>query len=200
MTEGFRPAVVPFGLDAARVDLPPGADRAAVLAALLRVPGVLDAVVAETTAAFWFDPRGPTPDVATALTRPGPPVVGTAHTLPTRYDGPDLAAVAAHAGVSVAEVVARHAARAYTVLFLGFVPGFAYLGEVDPVIALPRRASPRPVVAAGAVALAGPHTGVYPGGTPGGWNLLGHTDAAALWSAPGVPRLAIGDAVRFVPR
>lgn len=188
----------PLGLDATRVALPDGADRAAVLAALLRTPGVRDAVVAEATAAYWFDPDAPEPDVEAALRAPPGRVRRRTHTLPVRYDGPDLAAVAAWAGIAPGEVVERHLARVYTVHYLGFVVGFAYLGDVDPVIAAPRRATPRPRVPAGSVALAGARTAVYPGGTPGGWNLLGSC-VSPLLARDGRPRLRVGDRVRFVP-
>lgn len=191
--------LVPLGVDAVRFGLPAGVDRAAVLASLRDCPGVRDVVVAEATAAVWFDPDGPVPAVAAALDHPRPAPPPVEHTLPVRYDGADLAEVAALAGIGPEEVVARHVARVYTVLFLGFVPGFAYLGDLDPRIVLPRRATPRTRVPAGALGIAGGRTGVYPGGTPGGWNLIGSTDPAQLWSAPGVPRLGVGDTVRFVP-
>ncbi len=184
---------VPLGLDAVRVAIPPTADRGALLPALLAVPGVLDAVVGEASAAVWFDPGAPPPDIAAALEAGASRPSGVEHRIRTRYDGPDLAEVARQVGVPVAEVIARHAARRYTVLFLGFAPGFAYLGEVDPVLQVPRRATPRPVVPAGAVAIAGPHTAVYPGGTPGGWNLIGAAQDA------GPVAWAVGDVVTFVP-
>ena len=96
------------------------------------------------------------------------------------YDGPDLAAVAADTGLTVAEVIARHTAPAYTVGFIGFAPGFAYLIGLDPVLHVPRHASPRTRVPAGSVGIAGEFTGVYPRASPGGWQLLGRTNAA-LW-------------------
>ena len=184
---------VPLGLDAARVAIPPEAERGALLAALLAVPGVLDAVVAETTAAFWFDAASPAPDVTAALGAVAPRRPGAEHRVRTRYDGPDLAEVAQLVGIPVAEVVARHAAPRYTVLFLGFAPGFAYLGEVDPLLQVPRRSTPRTRVPAGAVAIAGPHTAVYPGGTAGGWVLIGTAEDA------GLRHWAVGALVTFVP-
>ena len=89
--------------------------------------------------------------------------------------GPDLADVAAFAGCSEAEAIALHASREYRVYLVGFVPGFAYMAEVDPRIAAPRRSSPRTAVPAGSVAIAGGQTGVYPRVTPGGWNIIGRT-------------------------
>lgn len=96
--------------------------------------------------------------------------------VPVRYDGDDLDAVATLARLTPGEVVARHAAPIYTVAFGGFVPGFAYLTGLDPALRLPRRATPRTRVPAGAVAIADEYTGVYPSPTPGGWHLIGTTD------------------------
>ena len=122
--------------------------------------------------------------------------------VPVCYDAelaPDLEAVAAFGRCPGEEVIARHLERAYRVYMLGFVPGFAYLGEVDERIAAPRRADPRPAVPAGAVGIAGRQTGVYPAETPGGWNIIGRTrvtpyDAARRPSSLFRP----GDTVRFV--
>lgn len=120
--------------------------------------------------------------------------------IPTRYDGDDLAEVAAATGLGIAEVIERHAARAYTVYALGFAPGFAYLGELDPALVLPRRASPRMRVAAGSVAIAGAQTAVYPLATPGGWHLIGRTELVMFDVRRDPPALlAAGDTVRFVP-
>ncbi len=94
-----------------------------------------------------------------------------------RYDGADLADVAAHAGVSPEEVVARHVAASYEVAFCGFMPGFAYLLGGDPLLAVPRLDAPRQSVPAGSVALGGPYSAVYPRESPGGWRLIGTTGA-----------------------
>jgi KipI family sensor histidine kinase inhibitor len=96
------------------------------------------------------------------------------------YDGADLAEVADLTGMSAAEVVEAHTAEPWAVGFCGFAPGFAYLVGGDPRLAVPRRAEPRPAVPAGAVGLAGEFTGIYPRRSPGGWQLIGHTDAV-LW-------------------
>lgn len=120
----------------------------------------------------------------------------------TRYggdEGPDLADVAAFAGITPAEVIERHAARVYRVFMLGFLPGFAYLGQVDPSIAAPRRASPRQTVPAGSVGIAGRQTGVYPQVSPGGWQLIGRTAVRMFDLAAGRSLLHPGDRVRFVP-
>ena len=89
--------------------------------------------------------------------------------------GPDLKAVAEHAGCSEQEVIERHAHRTYRVYMLGFVPGFAYMGRVDPTIAAPRHRVPRERVPAGSVGIAGEQTGVYPVESPGGWQVIGRT-------------------------
>ena len=114
--------------------------------------------------------------------------------------GPDLEAVASHAGCSPAEVVERHAARTYRVYMLGFVPGFAYMGRVDRSIAAPRHRVPRERVPAGSVGIAGEQTGVYPVTSPGGWQLIGRTSSVMFDPARSRPSLlAPGDLVRFVP-
>ncbi|MER6676205.1 allophanate hydrolase subunit 1 [Streptomyces sp. NPDC000983] len=120
--------------------------------------------------------------------------------LPVRYDGPDLADVAAHWGVTAEEVARVHAGTEFTVAFCGFAPGFGYLTGLPPRYDVPRRGTPRTAVPAGAVALAGPYTGVYPRSSPGGWQLIGSTDAV-LWDHARVPAalLAPGTRVRFVP-
>ena len=122
------------------------------------------------------------------------------HEIRVAYDGPDLAEVAERTGLRPDDVVALHADATYTVYLLGFVPGFAYLGDLDARLALPRRASPRTRVPRGAVAIAGRQTAVYPLATPGGWHLIGRTDATLLDVARTPPALlAPGDRVRFVP-
>ena len=125
---------------------------------------------------------------------PGPVVE-----LPVTYDGPDLEIVAARWQCAVEEIATRHRATQFRSAFCGFAPGFAYLSGLD--VPVPRRATPRTRVPAGAVALAGTWCGVYPGESPGGWQVIGRTDAA-LWdprrSEPAL--LAPGTLVRFVDR
>ncbi|MFJ5830996.1 5-oxoprolinase subunit PxpB [Streptomyces sp. NPDC093089] len=118
--------------------------------------------------------------------------------VPVRYDGPDLAEVAALWGVSADEAVRIHTAAEFRVAFCGFAPGFGYLTGLDERYEVPRRATPRTAVPAGSVALAGPYTGVYPRSSPGGWQLIGTTDAV-LWDASREPAalLAPGTRVRF---
>ncbi|MEN0128811.1 MAG: allophanate hydrolase subunit 1 [Brevundimonas sp.] len=119
--------------------------------------------------------------------------------LPVTYDGPDLAAVAERTGLSVDEVVARHVGATYTVAFGGFMPGFAYLVGLDPVLRVPRLPRPRERVPAGSVAIADEFSAVYPAATPGGWNLIG-TCATTMWDLERDPpaMLVPGATVRFV--
>jgi KipI family sensor histidine kinase inhibitor len=122
------------------------------------------------------------------------------HQVPVVYDGPDLADVAKATGLTIEGVISRHAGRTYTVDLIGFVPGFAYLGELDPALRLDRRAQPRPRVPAGSVAIAGAQTGVYPLDTPGGWHILGHTHLLMFDPTRDPPALLRpGDIVQFVP-
>jgi KipI family sensor histidine kinase inhibitor len=125
----------------------------------------------------------------------GEPVV-----LDVRYDGADLAGVAAEVGLDPDEVIRRHSAGRYVVAFCGFAPGFAYLTGLDESLHVPRLAEPRTTVPAGSVAIAGEFTAVYPRASPGGWRLLGTTDAE-LWDLARTPPalLVPGTAVRFRP-
>lgn len=123
-----------------------------------------------------------------------------AHLIRVHYDGLDLDAVAAATSLSVSDVILRHSARAYRVDLLGFVPGFAYLSELDPALHLPRRSEPRPRVAAGTVAIAAAQTAVYPLDTPGGWHLIGRTETVMFDPARDpAALLRAGDTVRFEP-
>ena len=121
--------------------------------------------------------------------------------VPVLYDeanGPDLAALAAHAGLTLDEVIARHTAPEYRVAMIGFAPGFPYLLGLDPLLAMPRRASPRRAVPAGSVAIGGAQTGIYPVALPGGWQLIGRTPLALFDPRREPPcLLAAGDRVRF---
>lgn len=123
--------------------------------------------------------------------------------VPTCYGGdlgPDLEAVASHAGLSPGEVVAIHAGATYQVFMLGFTPGFPYLGGMDLRIATPRLETPRQRVEAGSVGIGGPQTGIYPVASPGGWRLVGRTPLRLFDSgAPSPFLLAPGDKLRFAP-
>ncbi len=118
--------------------------------------------------------------------------------LAVHYDGPDLGAVAKLLGVSVDDVIDLHTGGTWTSAFIGFAPGFAYLTASDSRLDVPRRSTPRAAVPAGSVALAAGYCGVYPGRSPGGWQIIGHTDAA-LWNpdAAQPALLAPGTTVRF---
>jgi len=113
--------------------------------------------------------------------------------------GPDLAFVAAHTGLSADEVIRRHTAPTYTVYFIGFTPGFPYLGGMDVRLTAPRLETPRARVPAGSVGIAGPQTGVYPLESPGGWRIIGRTHLPLFdLSAQPPSLLSPGDEVRFV--
>ena len=129
----------------------------------------------------------------------GPGEVRTV-TIEVVYDGPDLDDVASATGLTRAEVVARHSGAGYEVAFCGFSPGFAYLRGLDRGLVVPRLGSPRTLVPAGSVAIADSWSAVYPRQSPGGWRLLGRTDAV-LWDLgrPAPALLTAGTRVRFVP-
>ena len=114
------------------------------------------------------------------------------------YDGPDLSDVAERHSLRPEQVVKTHSETIYHAYFAGFVPGFVYLGEVPVSIATPRRSTPRREVPAGSVAIAGTQTGVYPRTTPGGWNLIGRTDAVMFDATQGRALIEPGDRVRFI--
>ncbi|MFJ8812671.1 5-oxoprolinase subunit B family protein [Amycolatopsis thermoflava] len=119
-------------------------------------------------------------------------------TIDVRYDGEDLDLVARTAGITAAEVVELHTGATYTVAFTGFAPGFGYLTGLPEPLRQSRLDTPRTRVPAGSVAIAGEFTGVYPRSSPGGWRLLGHTDAVLFDSRAERPALlAPGDRVRF---
>ncbi len=114
--------------------------------------------------------------------------------------GPDLNDVSALHGMTPTQAIELHASATYRVYFLGFVPGFAYLGEVPEALATPRLATPRRRVPPGSVGIAGSQTGVYPFATPGGWRLLGRTPFSMFRpDRNAMSLLFIGDRVRFMP-
>ena len=126
---------------------------------------------------------------------------GRVITIPVRYGGtggPDLADVAETCGLSEAEVIELHLGSELRVLFLGFAPGFAYLGGLDEGLRVPRLATPRTRTPAGSVAIADSMTGIYPADLPGGWRIIGHTDLVMFNPHRDPPALlAPGDRVRF---
>lgn len=209
MTTNQPPQVRPAGRHALLVELPDAERAGAFHAELLRrraagtlppveeiVPGartvLLDGVPhSEELArriAGWDVPARPADE-------------GAAVEIPVRYDGPDLAEVAALWRIGVDEVGARHSSYTYRVAFCGFAPGFGYLTGLPAELHVPRQDTPRTRVPAGALGLAGPYSAVYPRATPGGWQLIGTMpDPAALWDLtrdePAL--LTPGTRVRFV--
>ena len=123
--------------------------------------------------------------------------------IPTVYGGefgPDLGFVASHNHLSEAEVVSIHSGTDYLVYMLGFIPGFTYLGGMDPRIATPRLSSPRTLIPAGSVGIAGEQTGTYPSDSPGGWQIIGRTPVTMYdMSKKQAALLQAGDYVRYVP-
>jgi KipI family sensor histidine kinase inhibitor len=151
------------------------------------LPGVLDIVPASRTVLLKLDgPRHQsairrrlrTLRVAADIVATAPPEQPM--TIDVVYDGADLAEVADRTGLTTAQVINAHTATPWRVGFGGFAPGFAYLAGGDPRLAVPRRSEPRSSVPAGAVGLAGEFTGIYPRRSPGGWQLIGHTDVV-MW-------------------
>lgn len=186
-----------------------------------QIPGVIDLTSAYTTIAVFFDPvrvikagasaenvndwltakiRGPLQKKAKGKgKKPGSRLVE----IPVCYEdefGIDLSDVAQRTNVSVQEVIKIHAAPEYRVACVGFTPGFGFLSGLDPKLATPRRASPRTEVPAGAVAIGGAQTGVYPIRSPGGWNIIGRTPLRMFDVKRDPPAmLCAGDRVRFRP-
>ena len=201
-----RPRVLPVGAHALLVEVDSTAAVQALHAEILRrrdaghLPGVTEIVPAARTVLLdgLDTPAALARDLPTWTIPPVTPADGPLIEVPVRYDGADLAAVAEHWGVS--SVAEAHAAIEYRVAFCGFAPGFGYLTGLPARYHVPRLATPRTVVPAGAVAVAGEYTGVYPRPSPGGWLLIGRTDAV-LWDPSREPAalFAPGVRVRFVP-
>ncbi|MDP4715306.1 MAG: 5-oxoprolinase subunit PxpB, partial [Candidatus Nanopelagicales bacterium] len=164
------------------------------------IPAIIDLVVAEATVLIRC--VSDISDRALARVQPMPftPADGDLVNIPVVYDGPDLAEVARHVGVTADDVVHIHAGTTYRAEFCGFAPGFVYLSGIDPRLHLPRRHTPRTRVPAGSIALAAGYTAVYPLSTPGGWHLLGHTNIAIFDPRRDEPSLLrAGMRVRFHP-
>ena len=174
-----------------------------------RWPGVRDVVPAFASLAVHVSPSADAKSIESLLrTRAAQPLDLDPRTTevvesPVRYggaDGPDLEPVASLAGLSTREVAERHAAATYHVFMLGFLPGFPYLGPVDPAIRIARHSTPRTRVPAGSVGIAGAQTGIYPRDSPGGWQIIGRTTTTLFDAAAASPSLlSPGDRVRFVP-
>jgi KipI family sensor histidine kinase inhibitor len=193
--------LLPVGRHGVLVELGSAGEVRAAYRRLAALPGLTEVVPAARTVLVVAE-RAPMPDLAALLSgleeEPAPdgPVVE----LPVRYDGPDLAEVAGLTGLSPDEVVRRHAEADLVVAFCGFAPGFAYLTGLPAGLQVPRRSTPRTAVDAGSVGLAGEFTGVYPRRSPGGWQLIGRTEAV-LWDPERDPPalLSPGTRVRFTP-
>lgn len=127
---------------------------------------------------------------------------GSMHELLVDYGGAagrDLAAVAETAGLSIAEAIALHSSATYSVQFMGFQPGFAYLAGTPTALHQPRLSRPRTQIPAGSLAIGGAYTGIYPAAGPGGWNLIGRVEAKLFDAHREPPALLMpGDQVRFV--
>ena len=207
-------SVKPFGDRAFLIELeqrmdPAIVDTARAIADDWERRGLGEAIPAYASVVVSFDPARTTwPDAAAAaqaLAGAAPPtasaIVGRLIEIPTVYDGPDLADTAARSGLSPAQLVDLHSAREYRALFLGFMPGLAYCGMLDPRIDAPRLASPRPRVPSGSVAVANGQTIVYPVDSPGGWRIIGRTDIAVFRpEREPAALIGVGDRLRFVPR
>jgi inhibitor of KinA len=182
-----------------------------------RIPGAAEVVPGFTTVTVHYDP--------TSLHMPDDPALtphdvmhrhissvldgvvddaavdGNNIEIPVCYGGefgPDLAEVASHTGLTMAEVIERHSTAEYRVHLLGFLPGFPYLGGMDPRLATPRRDTPRTAVPAGSVGIGGAQTGIYPLESPGGWQLIGRSPVILFDPLRSPPTLlAAGDLVRF---
>lgn len=173
-------------------------------------PALIDLVPSYTTLLLHYDLQQLDDQrarrlIATALQdlQPADAGSGNRHELPVWYHpsvGPELALLASRSGLGTEGVIALHSSRDYRVFTLGFTPGFAFMGLVDQQIASPRLASPRPRIPPGSVAIAERQTAVYPGASPGGWNLIGRCPIR-LFDPHGQPLslLQPGDRVRFVP-
>ena len=190
-----------------------GAQVAALDAAVraAKIPGVGETVPAFASLLVRYDPLltdyNAVAGAVGALARrlpPPEPGAGRLVTIPVCYGGaygPDLAFVAKHAGLTEAEVVRRHTGRDYRIYMLGFLPGFPYLGGLDPALCTPRLQTPRTAIPAGSVGIGGEQTGIYPVASPGGWQLIGRSDAPLFDVHREPPALlSPGTRVRFTPQ
>lgn len=210
-----EPSFVPLGDSALQIvfgdRIDPAANRRvlALADALADLPGVADRVPAYASLTLHYDPLRWSAERLIEAVRPHLAATeaaerpGSLLRVPVCYGGefgPDLAALARHCGMSESAAIALHSGTEYRVHFLGFAPGFPYLGGLDPALAMPRHAVPRAVVPAGAVGVAGAQTGIYPQAGPGGWQILGRTPLRLFDPRREPPcLLAPGDRLRFAP-
>ncbi|WP_092804172.1 5-oxoprolinase subunit B family protein [Rhodococcus globerulus] len=205
-----RPTILPAGEHGLLVDLDTEADVLAFTHALTRntPAGVEDFLPAARTVLVICKPTAHVTavlhelnELARTMSEAIPDERGddTPFTVSVRYDGPDLDDVARILKMSRAEVISAHTSAEWRCAFIGFAPGFAYLTSGDARLDVPRRAQSRTAVPAGAVALAGGYSAVYPRASPGGWQIIGSTDAV-MWDLDATPPAAVqpGRRVRFV--
>jgi inhibitor of KinA len=175
------------------------------------IPGVIDRIVAYSSVSVFFDPTRVWDRAAisdwlmegwrqTAVTASR--TDSRTFRLPVCYEGeyaPDLEGVARHKGLAVEELIALHCSVDYLIYMIGFLPGFPYMGKIDPRLEIPRKPRPVPVLA-GSVGIAGMQTGVYPLNSPGGWQIIGRTPMR-LFDRDADPPVVLrtGDRVRFYP-
>ena len=208
-----QPKIFPLGDAALVCEAPPPATldcqrRVWAAAEIARDwPHVLEVVPGMNNLTLVFDPVEADRDELTSRLQEAwhaasqTPAAGREVEIPVQYGGefgPDLGAVANHTGLSVREVIERHSGGEYVVFFLGFQPGFAYMGGLEQALHTPRRASPRLEVPAGSVGIGGEQTGIYPATSPGGWQLIGRTELPLFDPTRRPPSLLQpGDRVRF---
>lgn len=166
------------------------------------LPGTLDLIPAYTSLTIVFDLgvvasrfqglKGMKNLIEEKLAEPFSALIpeGRLHEIPCLYEGPDLAFVAYKCGISEADVIRIHSEKEYHVFFLGFLPGFAYMGTTDERITVSRKVTPA-TIQKGDIGLAGNQTGIYPSNSPGGWQIIGRTNT--------IPHFRAGDRVRFIP-
>jgi KipI family sensor histidine kinase inhibitor len=188
-------------------------DRVHALAESLRwrpIPGVRDMAPAYASLLVCFDPlRISSRRLAARLknraakTKRGFSAGGKIVRIPVCYEGdfaPDMETVSRHTGFSPGEIIVRHTKPEYRIYMLGFLPGFPYLGGLDPALETPRLAAPRTKIPAGAVGIGGAQTGIYPLESPGGWQLIGRTPVKVYDPRRAEPFLyRTGDTIVFYP-
>jgi len=213
----FKPKIAPLGDSSLFIQLGDEIDLAVnqnvhALADLINISsldGIVESVPAYSTLLVHYDPlilsfTQVKNDLRAKLSQIGETRSRKSRQIevPVRYGGqygPDLEFVASHCGLQVEDVVRIHSERAYTIFMMGFAPGFPYMGKLDDAIVAPRMETPRTRVPAGAVAIAGSQTGIYPIDSPGGWRLIGRTSLRLFDPESESPFLfSPGDQVRFV--
>jgi KipI family sensor histidine kinase inhibitor len=202
----MTPRLLPCGPTAllAEVDTPGAALHLAEWLRSAGLEGVVDLVPTARTVLVQCSRPRDLAGVVHALSAYSPSesvlAAGPLISIPTVYDGLDLAEVAESTSMTVGEVIECHSAVTYVGAFTGFTPGFTYLTGLDPALHLPRRPTPRARVPAGSLAMGADLCGIYPTASPGGWHLLGHTDVVLWDPAREQPALIPpGSRVRFVP-